>query len=219
VAVLAATRAVSGHPSSSSLALTPDRLAEGKLWLFVTSAVIVNGQVLPQLIGLAATLIVAVRWLGRAFVAALMIAAHIGATLLGYATLELFTGDADGAHNRDLDYGISAVWMAVAGALTVAALDLRGRRRTLAVAFGMFTFVASVALFPLLAATEHGFAFAIGVGAGCVRRSSRHRAQALVARLDAAHPRRPHKLHRLHRARALDVEPHAVSVLDRDDRA
>jgi hypothetical protein len=131
--------------------------------------VVVNGQVLPQLAGLVATLVVAVRRLGGAFVAAVMIVAHVGGTLLAYATLELFTGDADGAHNRDLDYGVSAVWMGALGALTVAALGIPGRRRTLVVGLGLTTFIAAIILFPLLAATEHGFAFAIGAAAAKLR--------------------------------------------------
>jgi hypothetical protein len=165
VVVVAATRWVSGHPSASTLALTPDRLAAGKVWLFATSAVIVNGSVLPQVVGVAATVTAAVRRLGATFVGWLIIVAHVGATLLAYATLELFTGDADGAHNRKLDYGVSAVWMGAIGALTVAALGLRGRRRPLALTLGAAAFVGSVILFPLLAATEHGFAFTIGASA------------------------------------------------------
>jgi hypothetical protein len=176
VAVVAGTRAVSGHPTTSTLALTPDRLAAGKVWLFATSAVIVNGSVLPQLVGVVATVIAAVRRFGATFVGTLIVLAHVGATLLAYATLELFTGDADGAHNRKLDYGVSAVWMGSIGALTVAALGLPGRARPLALTAGAAAFVGSVSLFPLLAATEHGFAFAIGASAAWWAGTSRNRA-------------------------------------------
>jgi hypothetical protein len=169
VVVVAVARAVSGHPSASTLALTPDRLGAGKVWLFVTSAVIANGWVLPQVLGLGAALLVAVRRLGGTFTGALMIVAHVGSTLLAYGTLVVLTGDADGAHNRNLDYGVSAVWLGSLGALTVAALARPGRRHALVAALGAAVFIASVALFPLLAATEHGFAFAIGVAAAFLR--------------------------------------------------
>jgi hypothetical protein len=162
VVLIAAGRAISGHPTASTLALTPDRLRAGKVWLFATSAVIVNGSAVPQLAALAATLAAAVRFLGATFTAVVMLLAHVGATLLAYATLVVFTGDADGAHNRDLDYGVSAVGLGVLGALTVAALGLSGRRRALVLTSAAGAVVVSVTLFPLLAATEHGFAFAIG---------------------------------------------------------
>jgi hypothetical protein len=165
--------AVTGHPSASALALTPDRLRAGKVWLFATSAVVVNGSPLPQLAGVAATVSWVVRRFGGRFAGALMITAHVGATLLAYASLAAFTGDADGAHNRDLDYGVSAVGMGAVGALTVAALGFPRRWRALAVTLGAGAFIVSVALFPLLAATEHGFAFAIGVLAAAVRESRR----------------------------------------------
>jgi hypothetical protein len=178
--LVAAVRAVSGHPSASALALTPDRLRAGKVWLFASSAVVVNGSPLPQLAAVAATLVETVRRFGGRFAGALMIAAHLGATLLAYAALEVFTGDADGAHNRDLDYGVSAVGMGAVGALTVAALALPRRLRAIAAGLGTGAFVVSVAAFPLLAATEHGFAFAIGVAAALreARRAARPSARS-----------------------------------------
>jgi hypothetical protein len=190
VVLVAVARAVSGHPFASSLALTPDRLAAGKVWLFATSAVIVNGSVLTQLAALAATLAAGIRYLGATFIGGLMVVAHVGATLLAYATLEVFTGDADGAHNRDLDYGVSAVGMGALGALTVALAEQPGRGRALVLTLAGAALLVGVALFPLLAATEHGFAFAIGAVAAYRRRVSGNRAQPLTGRLDAAHPGR-----------------------------
>lgn len=184
------TRAVAGHPTPSEFALTPDRLADGRLWLFVTSAVIVNGPALPQIVGVVATLVAAAARLGARFTAVVMIVAHIGATLLAYAALAVLTGDADGAHNRKLDYGISAVWMGALGALAAAALPAARRRRPLQLAMvglGAGAFVFGVSAFPLLAATEHGLAFALGFGALLLR----HRAQPAVGRLQPLHPRRP----------------------------
>ena len=94
-----------------------------------------------------------------------MIAAHVGATLLAYAVLATFTGDADGAHNSTLDYGTSAVWLGTFGALTVALLPAARRgsvRARAVVALGVVAFVVGSTAFALLPATEHGLAFAIG---------------------------------------------------------
>jgi hypothetical protein len=172
VVIVSLARAVSGHPRASALALTPDRLAAGKLWLFATSGVIVNGPWLPQAVALVATLVAAVRRLGAAFVAVVALAAHVGATLLAYAALAVFTGDADGAHNRNLDYGTSAVWLGVLGALTVALLPAArngDRRARVVVGLGLAAFIIGATAFPLLASTEHAFAFAIGAAAAAVR--------------------------------------------------
>jgi hypothetical protein len=112
--------------------------------------------------------LVAERRFGGAVTGAIMVTSHVGATLLSYGTLVVFTGDADGAHNRSLDYGISAVWLGVLGALFVDSLPAARRREPEALVVtgaGAVAFIAGVSLFPLLAATEHGFAFAIGAAA------------------------------------------------------
>lgn len=174
VGLVALGRAASGHPTAGSLALTPDKLAAGHVWLLPTSAVIINGSALPQLIALALTIIGAVRWLGARFVVAVMIVAHVGATLLAYAILIVTTGDADGAHNRTLDYGTSAVWLGLLGALAVALFEpaRRGSRRArLVVATASACAVVGATLFPLMPALEHALAFALGAGLAALRGS------------------------------------------------
>jgi hypothetical protein len=202
VLIVAATRALSGRPTTNAFALTPDRLAAGKVWLFPTSAVVVDGAVLPQLAGLVPAVLVAERRLGGGFTGAVMVIAHVGATLLTYATLAVFTGDADGAHNRSLDYGISAVWLGVLGALFIDALPgarRREPRELLVTGVGAVAFITGVSLFPLLAATEHGLAFALGAAsmgarsvAGRWARSaaSTASARAVLASAGSSVPRR-----------------------------
>ena len=93
----------------------------------------------------------------------------------------------DGAHNRSLDYGTSAVWLGALGALTAGLVPrARSGDRTAqaVVAGGAAAFVISVAFFPLLAATEHGIAFAIGAGAVWI--SGRRSAAPQSARSAAA---------------------------------
>ena len=176
VAAVALSRAIDGHPTIANTALTPDALAAGRVWLLGTSAVVVNGTVIPQLIALAATLLAALRMLGARFVVLVMVAAHVGATLLAYALLAIVTGDADGAHNRSYDYGISAVWLGLLGALTVALVPAAGRGdrwARLVIVAALASAAVAVAFFPLMPATEHGFAFAIGAGLAALRGSRR----------------------------------------------
>ena len=176
VAAVALSRAIDGHPTVASTALTPDALAAGRVWLLASSAVVVNGVVVPQLVVLAATLVAALRMLGARFVLLVMVVAHVGATLLAYALLAVATGDADGSHNRSYDYGISAVWLGLLGALAIALVPAAGRGNLWArivIVAALASAVVAVAFFPLMPATEHGFAFAIGAGLTALRESRR----------------------------------------------
>ena len=176
VATVALARAVSGHPTVADLALTPDALAAGRVWLLATSAVIVNGIVVPQLLALIGTMVVAIRWLGARFTIVVMVVAHVGATLLAYAGLLVTTGDADGAHNRTFDYGTSAVWLGLLGALVPAARHRPGGR--LVVAAACATALVGAVFFPLMPALEHFLAFALGAGLGALRESRRSAGQS-----------------------------------------
>jgi hypothetical protein len=177
---IAVDRAISGHPTVAALALSPDRLAAGHVWLFATSAVIVNGSVVPQLVALAVTMVTALRILGGWFVTSVMVVAHIGATLLAYAVLFIATGDVDGAHHRGYDYGTSAIWLGLLGALAVALLRPArhaDRAAQLVVATACACVTAGVLFFPLMSAVEHAFAFALGGGLAALRESRRFAGQ------------------------------------------
>jgi hypothetical protein len=138
--------------------------------------VIINGAALPQLAALAVTMLAAVRALGATFVVVVMVAAHVGATLLAYVILLVATGDADGAHNLNLDYGTSAVWLGLLGALTVAYFAparRRDRGAQLVVVAACASAIVGAALFPLMPALEHALAFALGAGLAALRGSRR----------------------------------------------
>ena len=187
VGAVALARALIGHPTVATAGLRPDDLAAGHVWLLATSAVIVNGPAVPQIAALVPTALAALRRLGALFVTAVMVVAHVGATLLAYVTLLVATGDADGSHNRSYDYGISAVWLGLLGALAVALLpEARAGNRSAQAVVGAAAVcaLAGVLLFPLMPATEHGLAFALGAGlAGLreARRSARRSARSAAS--------------------------------------
>jgi NADH:ubiquinone oxidoreductase subunit 6 (subunit J) len=176
VAAIALARAATGHPAVATLALTPDRLAAGRVWLLASSALIVSGPAVPELAGLGLAAAVALERLGARFAAVTIVVCHVGATLLAYLVLLVATGDPDGTHNAGYDYGISAVWLGLLGALAVSCWrDARaGDRRAAAVtAASVAAGVIGVAFFPLLATVEHGLAFAIGAGLAALRAGRR----------------------------------------------
>ena len=188
VVLVALTRAVTGHPTAEGWGMSPDELGEGHVWLLATSALIVNGVVVPQVAALALTIPAALRHMSARYVTGVMVVAHVGATLLAYVILLTATGDADGVHGHSNDYGTSAVWLGLLGALVVTALPeaLEGDRLArLFIASAIGTAIGGVALFSLMTSTEHGLAFALGAGLATLRelrRRGRRSARSAAAR-------------------------------------
>ena len=188
VVLVALTRAVTGHPTVEGWGMSPDELGQGHVWLLATSALIVNGVVVPQIVALALTIPAALRHMSARYVSAVMVAAHVGATLLAYLILLTGTGDADGVNGHSNDYGTSAVWLGLLGALVVAALpEARAGDRLagLFIAAATGTAIGAVALFSLMTSTEHALAFALGAGLATLRelrRRGRRSARSAAAR-------------------------------------
>jgi hypothetical protein len=165
VALVTLAHALVGTPTTSQVALTPDQLAAGKVWLLATSAFLINGPVIPELAGLALSVAAAQRLLAARVFPILAPVCHVGATLLGYGLLFVATGDPDGSHERHLDYGMSAVWLGLLGALFVRCLPAarRGSRAALTVVvLAGLGGAIGVAAFAPLGASEHGLAFGLG---------------------------------------------------------
>ena len=176
VVAVALSRALTGHPAAGGWGLTPDELGAGKVWLLATSGLIVNGSPLPQLAALAVTIAAALRHMPARWATAVMLTAHIGATLLAYATLLIATGEADGVHSHSNDYGTSAVWLGLVGALAVASLREAVAGDRLARAYipaALGALAGAIALFPLMTATEHALAFMLGAGLSALREARR----------------------------------------------
>lgn len=196
VVAVAVSRGLSGYPSPHDWGMTSDELGAGKVWLLATSGLIVDGSAVPQLVALALTLALVLRQIGARFATVVMIVAHVGATLLAYAILLAATGEADGLHSHSNDYGTSAVWLGLFGALAVGSLRtaVHGDRRAgVLIASALVTLVAAITFFPLMTATEHALAFALGAGLAALRearrlagRSARSAASTGSARAEAA---------------------------------
>ena len=191
VAIVTALHAATGLPAAASLALTPDRLAHGGLWELVTSAFLVAGPPVSQLVVLAVLALVLIQRHGARTFWTVAIVAHVGSTLVTYAGVGLLSL----AHVRAVeplldqaDYGISCVWAGALGAVVVDELAAGGRTRRVAIA------VAAAALLSMLSAVSSGLALpehvlAFLIGAALVLRSARPVEQAadVADRLD---PRR-----------------------------
>jgi hypothetical protein len=159
-----------GAFSASDLAATPAGIAAGKLWLLVTSAFAVSGPPVLELCGVAAAALVLVRRRDAWTFWVVAIMSHVGATLLAYAGVGLvWLGDRGAVESvvDRLDYGVSAVWLGVLGALfadSVQSLRRRGGDRLdrMLVVVCPIAAVIGFAFFPLLPGSEHLIAFFLG---------------------------------------------------------
>jgi hypothetical protein len=178
VAVVAIVR--SGDPNAFTvhdLASSPAALAAGRLWTLVTSAFIIDGPSVPQIVMTALVAGAVVRRGGAALFGLSAVAGHVGATLLAYVGIAAVSitdpATADGVVHAP-DYGISAVWAASVGTLLVL-VHRGGAHPRVTAAFGVVllgTFLALVDIDGELADVEHLLAFLIGAGVAAVRSPS-----------------------------------------------
>jgi hypothetical protein len=159
------------------LASSPAALAAGRLWTLVTSAFIIDGPSVPQIVMTALVAGVVVRLGGAATFALSAVAGHLGATVIAYLGIAAVSiADPATAHGvvHAPDYGISAVWAASTGTLLVL-VHRGGAHPRVTAACGVVLLAAFLALVGIdgeLADVEHLLAFLIGVGVAAVRSPS-----------------------------------------------
>ena len=158
--------------NAAQLAVSPRRVAEGKLWLLVTSGLIATRPAVLALASLALLAVTALLVCGPRIFWTATLLGHIGATGISYLVLALARASDPSDHARlvtQLDFGVSAMQGAWLGAVA-AALWLRWAhsvtRRieiaTACAAVGLIAYLAKPGL--TLLDVDHGFAFMIGVG-------------------------------------------------------
>ena len=151
-----------GEPEWRTLAASPADVAHGRVWLLLTSGLVIDGVPWLQLAVLALVLAVALERLGAARLWAVALVAHVGSALVAYAGVGvLWLVDralVDGVVHAP-DYGVSVVLAGELGALAVAG----GRRMALFVGALVLAGIGiGVADASLLANVEHLLGFALG---------------------------------------------------------
>jgi hypothetical protein len=174
VAVIAV---VKGPDTVRDLACAPAALWAGKLWTLPSSALIIQGPAVPQLLMTAALAAALVRACGGAVFWLVAAVGHVGATLIAYAGIGLVylvaRSTAEGVVHTH-DYGISAVWAAAFGALAVIRMR-RGEHPRVTATWGLAILVLFALLVPIdgeLADVEHLLAFLLGAGVMLLRARS-----------------------------------------------
>lgn len=171
----------------SAFGASPQRVAEGKDWLLLTSALVADDPVVAALISFAAFAAVALRVLGPRLFVVTALLGHVGSTVLVYGLIAAARAVQPSAFEAVLnhtDHGQSAMQAAWLGA--VAAVAWTHRRSRLARA----TIAASCVLVGIVAwlvrpdltilDLDHGFACGLGIATAVAVQASADRLQALA---------------------------------------
>jgi hypothetical protein len=162
LAIVAVIQA-SGWPDWESLAASPDQVAHGRLWLLLSSGLVIDGLPWLQFTVLAIVLVLAYLRAGAARLWTAGLVAHVGAALLAYAGIGVLNllGVDVGDVTTEPDYGVSVL---LAGELGVIAVS-GGRRTALLVGgLGVAGFGIGLADASALASVEHLLGFILGAG-------------------------------------------------------
>ena len=170
VITLELCRALLGWPIDQWLASSPALLGDGQWWRLITSAFVIDGSPVPQLI-ITAILGGLIIWLRGAWLFwGVVLVAHLLGTLLTY--LVVFCSR--GIHNTSLhhflmtpDYGISLVWSSALGMVAAAAWlgpskSWHDRQRPYIAGGAIVTMVIVVVLSHGDDALQHAIAFVVG---------------------------------------------------------
>jgi len=170
VVAIAVLRVVTGFPFVADLTSSPMLIMHGEWWRLFTSALVIQGPPVPQVIAIAVLGTFGIYFGGSGTFWMTALAGHILGTLIAYAGfIAVWLGDrAAYAHFlTDPDYGVSLVWCAALGAF--GALAWLGHRRDMrrpAHPYIAMTAVAAMVLVTIysddMAAVQHVIAFLIG---------------------------------------------------------
>lgn len=184
--VVATTCAVlAGTVSLGTLAATPSRVAQGRVWLLFSSALVADRPVALCLASFFGFAVVALALCGGGCLWLTALLGHVGSTLVVYLLIAVVRVVEPGALHRLLDtpdYGVSAIQAAWLGAVAAVLWKRSARRRSMRIATaagcGLIGLIAwRVRPDLTLLDLDHPIAFAIGIGVVALN---------LVARVEAA---------------------------------
>jgi hypothetical protein len=194
VIIIAILRLITGFPTVEQLASSPALLVRGEWWRLVTSALVINGPALPQIMAIATLGTLGIYFGGSWTFWSTAVAGHLLGTLLAYAGFVAvwLQNHALAAHlMTDPDYGVSLIWSAALGIF--AAVAWLGEQkvsrwpvRPLLVAGAAGVMLIVTIYSDEMAAVQHLIAFAVGfsivVPAGRSRRIYRARRPLIKGR-------------------------------------
>lgn len=187
-----------------SVAASPDRIRQGKLWYLVTSGMLVDRPIVISIVCFVTLAALALARCGTRIFWWSAFLGQIAATVLVYVFIVVVRAIVPAAFESVMaspDYGVSTISAAWLG--SIAAVSWRRRGRTTKGRFSIAVSCIAVGLFAYtvrpdvsVLSSEHLVAFALGIGAvlpalSPSRRSIWHRAFNLARSTPAAHGHRP----------------------------
>ena len=124
VIIVTVMRDTIGAPFLAVLASSPTALAHGAWWQLVTSGLVVDGPLLPQIVAVAALGILGIYFRGSLLFWLTAIISHILGTIITYIGVGIMWLIQPAAVSNLLnqpDYGISLIWCAALGMVAAAA--------------------------------------------------------------------------------------------------
>ena len=162
-------RSLTNLPIVATLAASPLALAHGDWWRLITSAFIIDGYALPQVV-MTATLGALIIWFrGSWLFWGISVAGHVLGTLLTYLGVLLIGLNRHQLHHflETPDYGISLIWSSALGVVAAAAWlgptsNFRAPFRPLVVCGVFALMMVIIFLSHGDDALQHAIAFAVG---------------------------------------------------------
>ena len=172
-AVVAVTmlRYAIGHGVVDALASSPDYVAGARVWPLITSGLLADGPLWPQVAATAVLGVWAIRLAGGRVFWAAAILAHVLGTLLVYVGIWVMDAQdpsAVAALTREADFGVSLVWCAALGVLAAVAWwrtrPLRPRTRWFLALAAPAALIVVTVVSDGLGQYEHAVAFLLAAG-------------------------------------------------------
>jgi hypothetical protein len=194
-AVTAATRA--GAIRLRWLASSPRQVADGRVWLLVSSAFVADRPTVVSLAAFGGFAVVGAIVCGARLLWISAALGHVGSTLAAYAGLGLILSVNPGAFAADIDrpdFGVSAIIAAWLGAIVVVEWRRHPDRtaRAALVGFCLVCLLVGLAADTNLTVldSDHLYAFAIGVGCAILSPAATSRSSRFAAGA-SGHAHRP----------------------------
>ena len=156
--------------AGSNLHSSAERVAEGDVWLLLTSALNVVPELdIPQWILLAASITVVVWRCGPKLWWSVALAGHVGAALISYLVIGLAVAIGSGSADTtaaESDYGISIILAATLGALAASGFAVPSSARTrgdrVSIVLGLIGLAGMIAFSVGWYDMQHVIGYAIG---------------------------------------------------------
>jgi hypothetical protein len=170
VIVIAILRAVTGFPTVNELASSPAQLMHGEWWRLVTSAFVIDGPAIPQVIAIGVLGSLGIYFGGSWMFWSTALAGHFFGTLIAYGGIAIVWAQnhaAVAAFITDPDYGVSLIWCAALGAFAGMVwfgnlIKWRGVQKMWVVVIALSIMVLVTVMSDKMDAIQHILAFLIG---------------------------------------------------------